>query len=116
MEGEAPSRKEGRGPRKSSSFSGVVGTFTSIQRTTLKGPGDNDAKKEENSVEEEESKVLRLLVLLWGNIKPEPSLLALMQQMTQIRENLQAASSSGASRPPALKTLSMKEPDFFERT
>ncbi|MBW0489186.1 hypothetical protein O181_028901 [Austropuccinia psidii MF-1] len=27
LEGEAPSRKEGRGPRRSTSFSGVVGSF-----------------------------------------------------------------------------------------
>ncbi|MBW0561880.1 hypothetical protein O181_101595 [Austropuccinia psidii MF-1] len=30
MGGAAPSRKEGRGPRRSSSFSGVVGTFPGI--------------------------------------------------------------------------------------
>ncbi|MBW0504301.1 hypothetical protein O181_044016 [Austropuccinia psidii MF-1] len=115
MQGEAPSRKEGRGPRRSSSFSGVVGTFTGISRTTLKGPGDNDAKKEENSVEEEELESTEAaptaVVEYKGNGGPnlsqsnqpvyhqsEPSSLAIMQQMTQIRANLQAASSSGASR------------------
>ncbi|MBW0562522.1 hypothetical protein O181_102237 [Austropuccinia psidii MF-1] len=30
MEGEAPSRKEGRGPRRSSSFSGVAGGFPGL--------------------------------------------------------------------------------------
>ncbi|MBW0498317.1 hypothetical protein O181_038032 [Austropuccinia psidii MF-1] len=30
MEGAAPSRKEGRGPRRSSSFSGVVGSFPGL--------------------------------------------------------------------------------------
>ncbi|MBW0485385.1 hypothetical protein O181_025100 [Austropuccinia psidii MF-1] len=39
LEGEAPSRKEERGPRRSSSFSGVVGAFPGISRTTFKGPG-----------------------------------------------------------------------------
>ncbi|MBW0521575.1 hypothetical protein O181_061290 [Austropuccinia psidii MF-1] len=30
MEGAAPSRKKGRGPRRSSSFSGVVGRFPGL--------------------------------------------------------------------------------------
>ncbi|MBW0466418.1 hypothetical protein O181_006133 [Austropuccinia psidii MF-1] len=46
----------------------------------------------------------------------EPSLLAIMQKMTQIRANLQAASSSEASRPPAFKTSSMKAPELFDGT
>ncbi|MBW0466152.1 hypothetical protein O181_005867 [Austropuccinia psidii MF-1] len=37
MEWEAPSRKEGRWLRRSSSFSGVVCAFSGISRTTLKG-------------------------------------------------------------------------------
>ncbi|MBW0462017.1 hypothetical protein O181_001732 [Austropuccinia psidii MF-1] len=36
--------------------------------------------------------------------------------MTQIMAHLQAALSSEASRPPAFKTPSMKEPAFFDRT
>ncbi|MBW0511635.1 hypothetical protein O181_051350 [Austropuccinia psidii MF-1] len=40
MEGEEPSRKEERGPRRSSSFSGVVGAFPGISRTTLKVLGE----------------------------------------------------------------------------
>ncbi|MBW0589475.1 hypothetical protein O181_129190 [Austropuccinia psidii MF-1] len=55
MEGEAPSRKEGRGPRRSSSFSGVVGRFPGLSRTSLKVPGEDDEEEEENSVEEEGS-------------------------------------------------------------
>ncbi|MBW0468090.1 hypothetical protein O181_007805 [Austropuccinia psidii MF-1] len=39
-----------------------------------------------------------------------------MQQMTQIMHNLQAASSSDSSRPPAFKTPSMKAPEFFDGT
>ncbi|MBW0563328.1 hypothetical protein O181_103043 [Austropuccinia psidii MF-1] len=46
----------------------------------------------------------------------EPSLLAIMQQMTQIMANLQAASSSGSSRSPAFKTPSMKAPECFYGT
>ncbi|MBW0492930.1 hypothetical protein O181_032645 [Austropuccinia psidii MF-1] len=51
MEGEAPSRKEGRGPRRSSSFSGVVGGFPGTSRTILKGPGEDGEEEEENYVE-----------------------------------------------------------------
>ncbi|MBW0516411.1 hypothetical protein O181_056126 [Austropuccinia psidii MF-1] len=56
MEGEAHSRKEGREPRRSNSFSGVVGGFPGLSRTRLKGPGE-DGKEEEkkNSVEQEGS-------------------------------------------------------------
>ncbi|MBW0516975.1 hypothetical protein O181_056690 [Austropuccinia psidii MF-1] len=39
-----------------------------------------------------------------------------MQQMTQIMANLQAASLSESSRPPAFKTPSMKAPEFFDGT
>ncbi|MBW0487949.1 hypothetical protein O181_027664 [Austropuccinia psidii MF-1] len=49
MEGEAPSRKEGRAPRRSISLSGVVGTFPGIERTTLKGPSEDDSEEEEES-------------------------------------------------------------------
>ncbi|MBW0507324.1 hypothetical protein O181_047039 [Austropuccinia psidii MF-1] len=55
MEGEVPSRKEGRGPRRSNSFSGVVVVFPGLSRTTFKGPGEDCEEEEENSVEEEES-------------------------------------------------------------
>ncbi|MBW0516112.1 hypothetical protein O181_055827 [Austropuccinia psidii MF-1] len=44
----------------------------------------------------------------------EPSVLDIMQQMTQIMTNLQAASSSEASRPQACKTPSMKAPECFD--
>ncbi|MBW0494013.1 hypothetical protein O181_033728 [Austropuccinia psidii MF-1] len=39
-----------------------------------------------------------------------------MQQMTQIMANLQEASSSESSRPPAFKTPSMKAPECFHGT
>ncbi|MBW0489075.1 hypothetical protein O181_028790 [Austropuccinia psidii MF-1] len=40
----------------------------------------------------------------------EPSLSAIMQQMTQIMASFQESSVSESSRPPAFKTLSMKAP------
>ncbi|MBW0549537.1 hypothetical protein O181_089252 [Austropuccinia psidii MF-1] len=46
----------------------------------------------------------------------EPSLLAIMQQMTQIMANIQAASSSEASRPPSFKNSPMKAPECFDGT
>ncbi|MBW0481931.1 hypothetical protein O181_021646 [Austropuccinia psidii MF-1] len=55
MEGGAPSRKEGRGPRRSSSFSGVIGSFPGLSRTILKVPGEDDEGEEEDYVEEEGS-------------------------------------------------------------
>ncbi|MBW0474857.1 hypothetical protein O181_014572 [Austropuccinia psidii MF-1] len=55
MEESAPSRKEGRGPRRPSSYSSVVDPFPGISSTTLKPPGEDDAEDEENSVEEEDS-------------------------------------------------------------
>ncbi|MBW0513362.1 hypothetical protein O181_053077 [Austropuccinia psidii MF-1] len=41
LEGEAPSRKEGRGPRRSNSFSGVVSSFPGLSRTTFKFSGED---------------------------------------------------------------------------
>ncbi|MBW0576743.1 hypothetical protein O181_116458, partial [Austropuccinia psidii MF-1] len=111
MEGAAPSRKEGRGPRRAISLSGV----------------------EENSVEEEGSDGTEGVPAPVGasqstggptlaqsdqpvSHQSEPSSLAIMQQMTQIMATLQAASSSGSSRPPAFKTPSMKAPECFDGT
>ncbi|MBW0468723.1 hypothetical protein O181_008438 [Austropuccinia psidii MF-1] len=98
--------KEGRGPRRSSSFSGVVGGFPGLSRTTLKGPGEDGEEEEENSVEEEESDGTEgVPAPVWesqgtggptiaqsnqpASHKYEPSLLAIMHQMTQIIANLQ---------------------------
>ncbi|MBW0499192.1 hypothetical protein O181_038907 [Austropuccinia psidii MF-1] len=112
MGGAAPSRKEGRGPRRSS---------------------EDGEEEEENSVEGEESDSTEGAPAPVGvpqgtggptldqSDKPvshqsEPSLLAIMPQMTQIMANLQEASSSESSRPPAFKTPSMKEPECFDGT
>ncbi|MBW0497638.1 hypothetical protein O181_037353 [Austropuccinia psidii MF-1] len=98
-----------------------------------KGPGEDGEEEEENSVEEEESDGTEGApapveasqgtggpTLAQYNQpvshQPEPSLLAIIQKMTQIMANLQAASSSEASRPPAFKTPSMKAPECFDGT
>ncbi|MBW0588427.1 hypothetical protein O181_128142 [Austropuccinia psidii MF-1] len=133
MEGAAPSRKEGSGPRRSSSFSGVVGRFPGTSRTTFKGPGEDGEEEEENYVEEEESDGTEGAPdpvgvpqgtggpTLAQSYQPvshqcEPSLLAIMHQMTQIMSNLKSASVSYSSRPPAFKTPSMKAPEWFDGT
>ncbi|MBW0513891.1 hypothetical protein O181_053606 [Austropuccinia psidii MF-1] len=55
LEGAAPSIQEGRGSRRLSSFSGVVGGFPGLSSTTFKGPGAYGGEEQENSVEEEYS-------------------------------------------------------------
>ncbi|MBW0485991.1 hypothetical protein O181_025706 [Austropuccinia psidii MF-1] len=125
LEGAAPSRKEGRGPRISSSFSGVVGSFLGLSRTTFKGPGEDGEEEESEGTEDGPAPV----GASQGAGEPtiaqsnqpvshtsESSLLAIMQQMTQIMANLKEASSYAESRPPAFKTPSMKAPECFDGT
>ncbi|MBW0471051.1 hypothetical protein O181_010766 [Austropuccinia psidii MF-1] len=124
---------EGRGPRRSRSFSRVVGGFPGILRTIFKGLGEDGEEEEENSVEEEESEGTEGVPASVGESQgtgeptlaqsnqpvshhSEPSLLAIMQQITQIMATLQAASSFEAPRPPAFKTPSMKAPECFDGT
>ncbi|MBW0591243.1 hypothetical protein O181_130958, partial [Austropuccinia psidii MF-1] len=133
MEGAAPSRKEGRVPRRSNSFSGVVGGFPGMSRTSFKGPGEDGEEEEENSVEEEESEgtegIPAPVGASQGTGRPtlalsdqpvshqsEPSLLAIMQQMSEIMANLQAASSYDSSRPPSFNSPSIKAPECFDGT
>ncbi|MBW0551670.1 hypothetical protein O181_091385 [Austropuccinia psidii MF-1] len=125
--------KEGRGPRRSISVSGVVGSFPGLSRTTFKGTGEDYEEEEESSVEEQEpdctegvpspvgaSQGTEGPTLAQSNRpvshKSEPSLLAIMQQMTQIMAMLQAASLSEASRPTAFKNSSMKVAEWFDGT
>ncbi|MBW0528836.1 hypothetical protein O181_068551 [Austropuccinia psidii MF-1] len=125
LEGAALSRKEGRGPRGSNSFSGVVGAFPGPSRTTFIGPGEDGEEEESDGTEgvpapAAESQGTGGPTLANSN-QPvshhsEPSLLAIMQKMTQIMANLQAASYSEASRPPAFKTPSKKAQEFFDGT
>ncbi|MBW0474277.1 hypothetical protein O181_013992 [Austropuccinia psidii MF-1] len=85
MEGEAPSRKEGRKRAQK-----IKLFFRSTRGPVL---------AQSNQPVSQHS---------------EPSLLEIMQKMIQIMANLQAASSSEASRPPAFKTPSMKAPECFD--
>ncbi|MBW0538292.1 hypothetical protein O181_078007 [Austropuccinia psidii MF-1] len=127
MKGEEPSIQEGRGPRISIPFSELLGAFTGISRTTLKGPGEDDTEEEENSVKEEESDSTEAAPIpvraSQGTGRPtiaqsnqpvshqsEPSLLDIKKQMIQIMANIQADLSSESSRPPAFKTPSIEAP------
>ncbi|MBW0574514.1 hypothetical protein O181_114229 [Austropuccinia psidii MF-1] len=99
----------------------------------FRGPGEDGKEEEENSVEEEESDgtegVPAPVGATQGTEGPtlaqynqpvshqsEPSLLVIMQQMTHIMANIQAASSSESSGLPAFKTPSMKPPECFYGT
>ncbi|MBW0462737.1 hypothetical protein O181_002452 [Austropuccinia psidii MF-1] len=90
-------------------------------------------EEEENSVVEEESDGTEGVPApvgssqgTWGlalaqsnqpvSHQSEPSLLAIKHKMTQIISNLEEASSSELSRPPAFKTPSMKAPECFDGT
>ncbi|MBW0509863.1 hypothetical protein O181_049578 [Austropuccinia psidii MF-1] len=122
MDGEAQSRKEGRGPRRSISLSGVVGGFPNLSRTGLKVQGEDHDDEEENSGEEEESDGTEGVPAPVGapqgtggptlaqsdtpvSHQSEQSFLVIMQQMTQIMANIQEASSSDSSRSPGCEPL-----------
>ncbi|MBW0580130.1 hypothetical protein O181_119845 [Austropuccinia psidii MF-1] len=45
-EGAAPSKEEGRVPRRSNSFLGVVNGFPGMSRTTFRGTGEVDEEEE----------------------------------------------------------------------
>ncbi|MBW0521196.1 hypothetical protein O181_060911 [Austropuccinia psidii MF-1] len=104
-----------------------------LSRTSLKVQGEADDEEVENSVEEEESAGTEGVPAPVGasqstrgptlaqsdqpvSHQSEPSLLVILQHVTQIMPNLQAASSSGSSRPPAFMTPSMKAPECFDGT
>ncbi|MBW0475415.1 hypothetical protein O181_015130 [Austropuccinia psidii MF-1] len=102
-------------------------------RTIFKGPGEDGEEEEDNSVEEEVSDGTGGAPALVGasqgtggptlaqsdqpvSHQSEPSLLAIMHQMTHIMANNQEDSSPESSRPPAFKTSSMKAPECFYET
>ncbi|MBW0526970.1 hypothetical protein O181_066685 [Austropuccinia psidii MF-1] len=105
LEGAEPSIQEGRGPRRSRSFSGVFGGFSGLSKTTFKGPGEDGEEEEENYVEVEVSDGTEGVPAPVGTSqstggltiaqcnKPDyhasrPSSLAIMQQITQIMANI----------------------------
>ncbi|MBW0492014.1 hypothetical protein O181_031729 [Austropuccinia psidii MF-1] len=104
-----------------------------LSRATFKGPGEDGEEEEEKSVEQEQSDGTEGAPAPVGasqgtggptlaqfdqpvSHQSEPSLLAIMQQMTRIMAKLQAASVSESSRRPAFKTPSIKAPECFDGT
>ncbi|MBW0574175.1 hypothetical protein O181_113890 [Austropuccinia psidii MF-1] len=119
-----PNMEGGKRAKKIKFLSGVVGGFPGISRTSFKGPGEDGEEEEEYSVEEEGSDGTEGVPTPVGasqgtggptiaqsnnpvSHQSKPSLLDIIQQITQIIANLQEASSSESSRPPAFKTTSM---------
>ncbi|MBW0503644.1 hypothetical protein O181_043359 [Austropuccinia psidii MF-1] len=121
----APSRKAGRGPRRSNSISGVVGRFQGLPRTNFKGPSEDGEEEGSEGTEGVPAPVGASQGTGGPSLaqsdppvshESKPSLLAIMQQMTQTMANIQEALSSDSSRPPAFKTQSMKAPGCFDGT
>ncbi|MBW0490912.1 hypothetical protein O181_030627 [Austropuccinia psidii MF-1] len=90
---------EGRGPRRSNYFPGVVSCFPGLSRTNFKGPGEDGEEEEEESDGTEGvpapvggSQGSGGPTLSQSNQpvshQSEPFLLAIMQKMTQIMANL----------------------------
>ncbi|MBW0518223.1 hypothetical protein O181_057938 [Austropuccinia psidii MF-1] len=92
-----------------------------MSRTTFRGPGEDGEEEGSDGTEAAPAPVgasegPRGPTLAQSDQpvshQTEPSLLTIMQKMTQIMANLQASASSEVSRPPAFKTPSMKAPEL----
>ncbi|MBW0577157.1 hypothetical protein O181_116872 [Austropuccinia psidii MF-1] len=134
MEGAAPSKRGGMKSRRSRSFSGLLGGCPGMSEGARARLREAEYKEGEDSVEEEdsgESEVADALanapeVPQGSNLalysqplvsQTDPSLLKMMEQMTQLMGQLtQAVAPRDNSKAPALKTQSMKAPDSFDGT
>ncbi|MBW0548883.1 hypothetical protein O181_088598 [Austropuccinia psidii MF-1] len=134
MEGAAPSRRGGMKSRRSRSFSGLLGGYPGMLGGARVRLGEVEDEEGEESVEEEESGETEVVYALeyapevpqGFNIalssKPlvsqtEPSLLKMMEKMTQFMGQLtQAITPRDNSKAPALKTPYMRAPDSFDGT
>ncbi|MBW0573670.1 hypothetical protein O181_113385 [Austropuccinia psidii MF-1] len=126
-EEEAPSRRGGVKSRRSRSFSGLLGGYSSISQGPRSGSGEAEYKEGEDSVEEKESEESEVEAALEGapeaseaaNLahsnqpplsKAKPNFLKMMEQITQ------AVPPRDNPRAPELNTPSMKAPDSFNGT
>ncbi|MBW0567704.1 hypothetical protein O181_107419 [Austropuccinia psidii MF-1] len=134
MEGESPSRRGGMKSTISRSFSGLLGGYPGMSEGARARLGEVEDEEGEEFGEEEdfgESEVADALenapeVPQGSNIalssqplfsQTEPSLLKMMEQMTQFMGQLtQAVTPRDNSKAPAFKTPSMKAPDSFDGT
>ncbi|MBW0544139.1 hypothetical protein O181_083854 [Austropuccinia psidii MF-1] len=131
MEEAAPSRRGGVKSRRSISFSGLLGGYSSIPKGPGSRLGEAEDEEGEKSVEEEESEETEVASGLAGapeaseapNLalsnqplfsQAEPNFLKMMEQMTQLMGQLtQAVAPRDTSKAPLFKTPSMKAPDSF---
>ncbi|MBW0559931.1 hypothetical protein O181_099646 [Austropuccinia psidii MF-1] len=134
MEGAAPSRRGGMKSRRSRSFSGLLGGYPGMSEGARARLGEVEDEEGEESVEEEASGETEVEDALANapevpqgsslalSSQPlvsqtEPSLLKMMEQMTQFMGQLtQAVNPRDNSKAPAFKTPSMKAPDSFDGT
>ncbi|MBW0557256.1 hypothetical protein O181_096971 [Austropuccinia psidii MF-1] len=134
MEGAAPSRRGGMKSRRSRSFSGLLGGYPGMSEGARARLGEVEDEEGEESVEEEDSGETEVEDALanapevpqGSNLalssqplvsQTEPSLLKMMEQMTQFMGQLtQAVTPIDNYKAPAFKIPSMKAPDSFDGT
>ncbi|MBW0510761.1 hypothetical protein O181_050476 [Austropuccinia psidii MF-1] len=134
IEGAAPSRRGGMKSRRSRSFFGLLGGYPAMSEGERARLGEVEDEEGEESVEEEDSGGIEVADALENapevpqgpNLalssqplvsQTEPSLLKMMEKMTQFMGQLtQAVTPRDNSKAPAFKTPSMKAPDSFDGT
>ncbi|MBW0463369.1 hypothetical protein O181_003084 [Austropuccinia psidii MF-1] len=134
MEGAAPLRGGGMKSRRLRSYSGLLGGYPGMSEGARARLGEVEDEEGEESVEEEDSGETEVADALanapevpqGSNLalssqplvsQTDPSLLKMMEQMTQFMGQLtQAVSPRDNSKAPAFKTPSMKAPDSFDGT
>ncbi|MBW0495160.1 hypothetical protein O181_034875 [Austropuccinia psidii MF-1] len=126
MEGVAPSRRGGMKSRRSTSFSSLLGGYPGISEGARARLGEAENEEGEESEETEVATTLagvpeafEAANLTHSNqplvSQAEPSLLKMMEKMTQLMGQLtQAVTPMDNSKAPAFKTPSMKAPDSFD--
>ncbi|MBW0476205.1 hypothetical protein O181_015920 [Austropuccinia psidii MF-1] len=134
MEGAAPSRRGGIKSRRLRSFSGLLGVYPGMSEGAKTRLGEVEDEEGEESVEEEDYGKIEVadafanapevpqgfnLALSSQPLVSQtaPSLLEMMDQMTQFMGQLtQAVAPREKSKAPAFKSPSMKAPDSFDGT
>ncbi|MBW0503976.1 hypothetical protein O181_043691 [Austropuccinia psidii MF-1] len=129
MEGEAPSRRGRIKSRKSTSFSGLLGSYSGMSEGARARLQEVEDEEGEESVEEEDSGETEVAHALanapevpQGSNQPlvsqsYPSLLKIIEQMATIMGQLsQEGSTRDNSKEPAFKTPSIEVPDSFDGT
>ncbi|MBW0518969.1 hypothetical protein O181_058684 [Austropuccinia psidii MF-1] len=134
MEGAAPSRRGGMKSRRSRSFSGLLGGYPGMSEGSRARLGDVEDEEGEEFVEEEDSGETEVADSLanapevpqGSNLalysqplvsQTEPSLLKMMEQVTQFMGQLtQALTPRDSSKVPASNSQSMKAPISFDGT